>query len=38
MKAKVYFTRELTPEALLRLYDALDVQLPGTRTSFAPTS
>lgn len=29
MKAKVYFTRELTPEALLRLYDALDVQLPG---------
>ena len=29
MKAKVYFTRELTPEALLRLYDALGVQLPG---------
>ncbi len=29
MKAKVYFTRELTPEALLRLYGALGVQLPG---------
>lgn len=29
MKAKVYFTHELTPQAMLRLYDALDVQLPG---------
>ena len=29
MKAKVYFTSDLTPEAVLRLYDALGVQLPG---------
>ncbi len=29
MKAKVYFTHELTPAAMLRLYDALGVQLPG---------
>ena len=27
--AKVYFTREITPEAMLRLYDALGVELPG---------
>lgn len=29
MKAKVYFTTDLTPEAVLRLYGALGVQLPG---------
>ena len=29
MKSKVYFTRDITPEAVLRLYEALDVTLPG---------
>lgn len=29
MKATVYFTRDLTPEAMLRLYDVLGVQLSG---------
>ena len=29
MKAKVYFTREITPESVVRLYRALGVQLPG---------
>jgi uncharacterized Fe-S center protein len=29
MKSKVYFTREITPEAVLRLYEALNVTLPG---------
>ncbi len=29
MKAKVYFTREITPEAVVRLYRALGVELPG---------
>ena len=28
-KAKVYFTPELTPEAVVRMYEALGVQLPG---------
>lgn len=28
-KAKVYFTKEITPEAVIRLYDALGVTLPG---------
>lgn len=28
-KAKVYFTREITPEAVVRLYDALGIELPG---------
>lgn len=28
-KAKVYFTKEITPEAVIRLYRALDVELPG---------
>ena len=28
-KAKVYFTPELTPEAVVRMYEALDIQLPG---------
>lgn len=27
--SKVYFTREITPEAIVRLYDALGVELPG---------
>jgi uncharacterized Fe-S center protein len=29
MKSQVYFTRDITPEAVLRLYEALDVTLPG---------
>ena len=29
MKAKVYFTREITPEAVVRLYQALGSKLPG---------
>ena len=29
MNAKVYFTRDLTPGAMLRLYDALGVKLEG---------
>ena len=29
MKTKVYFTREITPEAVLRLYEALGVTLDG---------
>lgn len=29
MKANVYFTREITPEAVLRLYQALGVELKG---------
>ena len=29
MKSKVYFTREITPEAVVRLYRALGVDLPG---------
>ncbi len=29
MKSTVYFTRDLSPEAVLRLYDALGIQLPG---------
>ena len=28
-KAKVYFSRSVTPEAVLRLYDALGAELPG---------
>ena len=28
-KAKVYFTREITPEAMIRLYEALGVKLEG---------
>ncbi|MDE6014240.1 MAG: DUF362 domain-containing protein [Acetatifactor sp.] len=28
-KSKVYFKRERTPEAVIRLYDTLQVQLPG---------
>ena len=29
MKSTVYFTRDLSPQAVLRLYNALGVQLPG---------
>ncbi len=29
MKAKVYFTREITPESVVRLYEALGKELPG---------
>ncbi len=29
MAAKVFFTREITPESLVRMYDALGVSLPG---------
>ncbi|MCI8430240.1 MAG: DUF362 domain-containing protein [Lachnospiraceae bacterium] len=28
-KSKVYFTKEITPEAVLKLYDALGASLPG---------
>lgn len=28
-KAKVYMTKAITPEAVLKLYDALGVSLPG---------
>ena len=29
MESKVYFTREITPEAVVKLYRALDIHLPG---------
>lgn len=29
MKSKVFFTREITPEAVVRLYHALGIELPG---------
>ncbi len=29
MKSKVYFTKELTPESLIKIYDALGVKLEG---------
>ncbi len=29
MKAKVYFTKEITPEAVVRMYKALGITLPG---------
>ena len=29
MKAKVYFTREITPEKVVEMYSALGVELPG---------
>ena len=28
-KAKVYFTKEITPQAMIRMYEALGVKLPG---------
>lgn len=27
--AKVFFTREITPESLVRVYEALSIDLPG---------
>lgn len=29
MTSKVYFTKEITPESLIRIYEALGVELPG---------
>ena len=29
MKPKVYFTKEITPESLIKIYEALGVELPG---------
>lgn len=29
MKAKVYFTKEITPEKVVEMYQALGVELPG---------
>ena len=29
MKSKVYFTKEITPESLIKIYEALGVELPG---------
>ena len=28
-KAKVYFTKEITPDSLIKIYEALGVNLPG---------
>ena len=28
-KAKVYFTKEITPEAMIKMYESLGVKLPG---------
>ena len=28
-KAKVYFTKEITPEAMIKMYETLGVKLPG---------
>ena len=28
-KAKVYFTREITPEAVIRMYELLGKEMPG---------
>ena len=28
-KAKVYFTKEITPQAMIKMYEALNRQLPG---------
>lgn len=28
-KAKVYFTKEITPEAMIRMYEAIGIELPG---------
>lgn len=28
-KAKVYFTREIAPRAMIRMYEAMGVKLPG---------
>lgn len=29
MKSKVYFTRKITPETVVKLYHALNITLPG---------
>ena len=29
MKSKVYFTREITPEKVLEIYEKLNIELPG---------
>ena len=29
MKAKVYYTKEITPDSLIKIYEALGVELPG---------
>lgn len=29
MKPKVYFTKEITPESLIKIYEALNIKLPG---------
>ena len=29
MRSKVYFTKEISPEAVLRLYQSLGITLPG---------
>ena len=29
MKSKVYFTKEITPNSLIKIYEALGVELPG---------
>ena len=28
-KSKVYFTKDITPESLIKIYQALNVELPG---------
>lgn len=49
-KAKVYFTKKISPESLVKMYDTLSVNLPGKvavklhsgeraiRITYAPTS
>jgi hypothetical protein len=29
IKSKVYFTHEITPEAMIKMYDILNISLPG---------
>ena len=29
-KSKVYFTKEITPQSLVKIYEALNVELKGT--------
>ena len=29
MKPKVFFTKKITPEKVIEMYDALGIQLPG---------
>ena len=30
MKSKVYFTKEITPDSLIKIYEILGVELKGT--------